>query len=82
MYGHVPPEVTKDDGKLSIRAAALRPDPSRPCGISTYHADACDKPRRPLSTYSHTMTENRLSHSLEIGIIDNPLMNTKSQERY
>lgn len=74
----------KDDGKLSIRAAALRPDPSRPCGISTYHADACDKPRRPLQacTYSHTMTENRLSHSLEIGIIDNPLMNTKSPERY
>lgn len=32
--------------------------------------------------YPHTMTENSLSRSVETGITDNPLMNTKSQERY
>lgn len=71
-------------GNLSIRAAALRPDPYSPCGISTYHADACDKPgiSRSVPIPILGMTENRLSHSLEIGIIDTPLMNTKSPERY
>lgn len=59
----------------------IRPVPAAYQRITPTPATSLASAAQYLFPY-YLMTENRLSHSLEIGIIDNPLMNTKSPERY
>lgn len=64
---------------VSLASGPLRLDPIRP--VPAAYQRITPTPAAQLR-YPHTMTENRLSRSVETGITDNPLMNTKSQERY
>lgn len=68
---------------VSLVSGPLRCDPIRP--VLAAYQRITPTPATSLASaaqYPHTMTENRLSRSVEARITDNPLMNTKSQERY
>lgn len=68
---------------VSLVSGPPRFDPIRP--VPAAYQRITPTPATSLASaaqYPHTMTENRLSHSVEIRITGNPRMNTKSQERY
>lgn len=69
---------------VSLVSGPLRCDPIRP--VLAAYQRITPTPATSLASAAQYLfpyhDENRLSHSVETGITDNPLMNTKSQERY